>query len=298
VRRAFIGGAGRVNRRIIKLNEDYADKPLQRRVFLQRLTALAGSSAAAMALLPMLGSSDARAAVDPADPRIQSETISYPGATGLVRALLVRPQGVEGRLPAVIVIHDDRGLTRHIEDVTRRMALEGFVALAPDLLSPLGGTPGNERRARDRFARLSRLQTIANGVAAMVYLKRRSDVSGKVGATGFGWGGGIVNQLAVNSPDVTAAAPFYGEQPEAPDVPRIRAKMLLHYAGKDERINAGIAAFEAALEVSNILFVKYQYENTQHAFHDDTAGVRYNKAAAELAWKRTIEFLKESLKSA
>jgi carboxymethylenebutenolidase len=287
-----------VNRRIINLNDDYAGKPLQRRVFLRHLAVLAGSSAVVMVLLPMLDSQYAQAAIDPADPRIQSETVSYPGATGLVRALLVRPQGVEGRLPAVVVIHDDRGLTKHIEDVTRRMALEGFVALAPDLLSPLGGTPSNADRARARFTRLSRLQAIANGVAAVVYLRGRSDVSGKVGATGFGWGGGIVNQLAVNSPDVTAAVPFYGEQPEAPDVPRIRAKMLLHYAGKDERINAGIPAFEAALEVSHIPFVKYQYENTQHAFHDDTAGRRYNKAAAELAWKRTIEFLKESLKSA
>lgn len=287
-----------MDRRIIKLNEDCTDKPLDRRVFLRRLAVLAGSSAAAMALPPILDRSNAQAAVDPADARIQSEIISYPGATGLVRALLVQPKGIAGKLPAVIVVHDDLGLTRHIEDVTRRLALEGFVALAPDWLSPLGGTPSNAERARARVGRLSRLQAIANGMAALVYLKGRSDVSGKVGAMGFGWGGGIVNQLAVNAPDLTAAVPFYGDQPEAADVPRIRAKMMLHYAGIDDRINAGIPAFEAALEVSNITFVKHQYDKTQHGFHDDSARVRYNKAAAELAWQRSIEFLKDTLKGA
>ena len=287
-----------MDQRIIDVYDDGTHKPLVRRVFLRRLAVLAGSSAATMVLLPMLDGHDAQAAVDSADARIQSETISYPGATGLVRALLVRPQGGAGRLPAVIVIHENLGLTKHIEDVTRRVALAGFVALAPDLFSPLGGTPANERRARDRFTHLNRLQAVANAVGAVVYLRGRDDVTGKVGATGFGWGGGIVNQVAVNSPEVTAAASFYGEQPEAPDVPRIRAKMMLHYASNDERINAGIPAFEAALEVSNISFVKYQYENTQHAFHNDTARASYNRAAAALAWKRTIEFLRESLKSA
>ena len=284
-----------MDQRIIALYDEYTHKPLPRRVFLQRLAVLAGSSAAAMALLPLLYSHYAQAAVDPADPRILSETVNYPAATGPVRALLVQPKDGANH-PAVIVIHENRGLTPHIQDVTRRMALEGFVALAPDLLSPLGGTPVNEDQARERFTRLNRLQTIANSVAAVAYLKGRSDVTGKVGATGFCWGGGIVNQLAVNSPDLSAAVPFYGDQPEAADVPRIRAKMMLHYAGIDDRINAGIPAFEAALEVSKISYVMYQYEKTQHAFHNDTAGVRYNKAAAELAWKRTIEFFKETLK--
>lgn len=261
------------------------------------MAVLAGSGATAMALLSLTGGGDAQAAVDPADPRIQSEVVNYPALTGLIRALLVRPKDT-ARYPAVVLVHENLGLTRHIEDVARRMALAGFVVLAPDLLTPLGGTPAKADRARDRLARLNRLQAVGNAVAAVVWLKGRDDVAGRIGAAGFDWGGGIVNQMAVNSPDVAAAVSFYGEPPEAADVPRIRAKMMLHYADIDDRINAGIPAFEAALEVSNIAFVQYQYGKTQHGFHNDTVRARYNKAAAELAWQRTVKFLRETLKGA
>ena len=268
---------------------------MRRRGFLRRLVVLAGVSTTAMTLAPLLIARDAHAAVDPADPRIHSEVVNYPALTGLVRALLVRPKDTT-RYPAVVVVHENLGLTRHIEDVARRMALEGFVVLAPDLLTPLGGTPAKADRARDRLARLNPLQAVANAVAAVVWLKGRDDVAGRIGAAGFDWGGGIVNQMAVNSPDLTAAVAFYGEQPETADVPRIRAKMMLHYATVDDRINAGIPAFEAALEVSNISFVKHQYDKTQHGFHNDSAGMRYNRDAAALAWRRTIQFFNENLK--
>ncbi len=286
-----------MDQRIIDLYDEYTHAPLERRVFIKRLTALAGSTAGAMALLPLLESNYAFAAtVPPNDARIEASHVTYAGASGAIRAYLARPKGV-ARLPAVVVIHENRGLTPHIEDVARRAAIEGFVALAPDMLSPFGGAPADEDAARQLFTKVDPATALADLVAGVSYLRARADASGKIGCIGFCWGGGMANALAVNVPDLAAAVPFYGIQPAAADVPRIKAKLLLHYAGKDDRINAGIAAYEAALQAAGASYTKHVYAGTQHAFHNDTAGERYNKDAAELAWRRTLEFLHATLGS-
>jgi carboxymethylenebutenolidase len=200
-----------------------------------------------------------------------------------------------GPFPAVIVVHENRGLNAHIKDVTRRMALEGFVALAPDYLSDLGGTPANEDDARGMFQQLTPEDVAANGVATIAYLKTVPKSTGKVGAIGFCWGGGTVNNLAVASPELLAAVPYYGGQPTAEDVAKIEGKIMAHYGGLDERINAGIPAFEEALKGAGIDYQIFVYEAENHAFNNDTSAARYYKAAADLAWSRTIEFFKQTL---
>ena len=286
-----------MDQRIIDLYDEYTHAPLERRVFIKRLTALAGSTAGAMAALPLLESNHAFAAtVPPNDARIEASHVTYPGASAPIRAYLARPKGT-AKLPAVVVIHENRGLTPHIEDVARRAALEGFVALAPDLLSPFGGAHADEDAARQLFAKVNPATALADLVAGVSYLKARADASGKIGCIGFCWGGGMANNLAVSVPELAAAVPFYGIQPAAADVPKIRAKLLLHYASNDDRINAGVPAYEAALKAAGLSYTKHVYEGTQHAFHNDTAGARYNTEAAELAWRRTVEFLNATLKS-
>jgi carboxymethylenebutenolidase len=209
---------------------------------------------------------------------------------------LVRPAALAGRLPTVIVIHENRGLNAHIRDVARRVALEGFVVLAPDYLSPLGGTPVDEEKAREMFSQLDPAQTVANGVATVEFLKAHEFGTGKVGAMGFCWGGGTVNTLATAAPDLAAGVAYYGAQPKDPAaIAKIRAALLLHYAGQDERINAGIDAYKAALEAAGKDFTVYVYDGAQHAFNNDTSAARYNKEAADLAWGRTIAFFKEKL---
>jgi carboxymethylenebutenolidase len=195
------------------------------------------------------------------------------------------------------VIHENRGLQPHIKDVARRMALEGFVALAPDALSPLGGTPEKPEEAGPMFQKLDYEVTKKDFSAAVAYLKTNPLTTGKVGCTGFCWGGAMTNHVAVNAPELDAAVPYYGGQPKAEDVPKIKAPLLLHYAGNDERINAGIPAFEAALKEAKIEYQLYMYEGAAHAFNNDSNPERYNKEAADLAWKRTIEFFKEKLKA-
>jgi carboxymethylenebutenolidase len=286
-----------MDQRIIDLYDEYTHAPLERRVFIKRLTALAGSAAAAMAVLPLLECNYAFAAtVPPDDARIEASHIAYPGASGPIRAYLARPKG-RAKLPAVVVIHENRGLTPHIEDVARRVAVEGLVALAPDMLSPFGGTPADDDAARQLFTKVKPGTAVVDLVAGVTYLRGRADATGKIGCVGFCWGGGMANNLAVHVPDLAAAVAFYGIQPAATDVPKIGAKLLLHYAGIDDRVNAGIPAYEAALKSAGVSYTKYVYEGTQHAFHNDTAGDRYNKEAAELAWRRTIEFLHAELKS-
>jgi carboxymethylenebutenolidase len=286
-----------MDRRIIELYDDYTHRPLARRVFLERLAVLAGGSAAAYALLPLLENNYARGAlVAPADSRLASAMVTYRGASGEVRSYAATPKAGAPKRAGVIVIHENRGLNPYIQDVARRVALEGFTALAPDALSPFGGTPPNEDDARAAFARIDRDQTVRDFVAAVAYLKGRPDAAGPVGATGFCWGGGMVNLLAVNAPDLAAAVPFYGLVPPAADVPRIKARLQLHYAANDPRINAGIPEFEAALKAAGVSYEKFTYEGTEHAFHNDTAGARYNQAAAELAWSRTIAFFKANLR--
>jgi carboxymethylenebutenolidase len=286
-----------MNRQIIDLYDEYTHATLDRRVFLARLAKLAGSTAAALALIPMLESKQAQAAlVPPNDARLEAETVLYPGSAGSVRAYLARPKGGM-KLPAVIVIHENRGLNAHIADVTRRVALEGFLALAPDLLSPSGGTPANEDVARELIGKLDAGHTVQNVVAAMQFLSKHSLGNGKVGAIGFCWGGAIAGELAVNAPDLDAAVVYYGRQPQAADVPKIKAPLLLHYAGLDTRINEGIPAFEDALKRANKTYTLHVYEGANHAFNNDTSEARYNKHAAEQAWISTVEFLKEYLKS-
>jgi carboxymethylenebutenolidase len=230
------------------------------------------------------------------DPRLHTETVLYPGETGDMRAYWARPKGKE-ELPGVIVIHENRGLNAHIRDVTRRMALEGFLAVAPDALSPMGGTPENPDEVSSKFRELSGQDTIKNFVAAVKYLKTHPLSTGKVGCTGFCWGGGMTNQVAVHSADLSAAVPYYGSQPAVEDVSKIKAPLLLHYAGLDERINKGIPAFEEALKRAKIDYKIYIYEGAQHAFNNDTNASRYHKEAAELAWKRTITFFNERLRT-
>jgi carboxymethylenebutenolidase len=282
---------------IMDLYEKFVRGALSRREFLGKLALLAGGVAAANSILSSLDGSRVMAAVvPPDDARLQTEYIHYPGKTGEVRAQLARPRG-EGKYPAVIVIHENRGLQPQIEDVGRRVALEGFLALAPDALSPLGGTPDDEDKARDLMRQLDGPATIANYVAAVQYLKTHPQSTGKVGCMGFCWGGGMTNQVAVRSTDLAAAVPFYGRQPAEEEVPQIKAALLLHYAGDDRRINEGIPAFEAALKKAGVEYRLYMYEGAGHAFFNDSRPERYHAEAARLAWERTIAFFKEKLKS-
>lgn len=285
-----------MDQKIIDLYDEYTHELLDRREFLRRLSVLAGSTAAAIALLPLLENNNAKAEVVPKDdPRLYTEHMKYPGATGEVLAYLARPKGDE-KIPGVVVIHENRGLVPHIEDVTRRVALEGFLAIAPDALTPLGGTPEDPEKAPSLIQKLDSQSTIQNYLAAVKYLKTHPVSTGKIGAIGFCWGGGMANQVAVNSPDVLAVVPYYGRQPASEDVPKIKASLLLHYAGLDEGINKGIPAYEEALKKASIDYKMYMYEGANHAFNNDTNPARYNKEAAQLAWKRTISFLKEKLK--
>lgn len=285
-----------ITQAMIDAYDEYTHLTLDRRGFMEKLTRLAGSGAAAAAIAPMLAANSARAAiVAEDDARLKAEDISYPGGEGEMKGYLVRPADNDGKLGAVIVIHENRGLNEHIRDVARRIALEGFMALAPDFLSPLGGTPEDEDRAREMFGELDAGQTIANGVATVAYLNGHEGGNGKVGAVGFCWGGGAVNDLAVNAPDLAAGVAYYGRQAKAEDVAKIKAPLLLHYAGQDERINAGIEAYKAALEAAGKEFTIYIYDGAQHAFNNDTSEARYNKQAADLAWGRTIDFFKEKL---
>lgn len=287
-----------ITQAMIDAYDEYTHLTLDRRDFMEKLTRLAGSGAAAAAIAPMLAANSAQAAiVAENDARVKGEDITYPGSRGEMKGYLARPAEAGGKLGSVIVIHENRGLNPHIRDVARRIALEGFIALAPDFLSPLGGTPPDEDKARDMFNQLAPEQAIADGVATVGYLKKIDGGNGKVGVVGFCWGGGLVNDLAVNAPDLNAAVAYYGRQPKSGDVAKIKAPLLLHYAGKDERINAGIEAYKAALQAGGKEFTIHVYDGAQHAFNNDTSAARYDKAAADLAWQRTIAFLKEKLAS-
>jgi len=285
-----------MNQTVIDLYDEYLQAHLNRRDFFKRLTVLAGSVAAANALLLLVENSQARAGiVSKDDPRLESTDIAYPGATGPVKGYLVKPKGASN-LPAVVIIHENRGLNDHIKDVTRRVALEGYLALGPDALSPAGGTPDDPDKARDLIGKLDDKATQQNFVAAVKFLKTHPLSTGKVGVIGFCWGGRMANLVAVNAPELTAAVPYYGRQPAAADVPKIKASLLLHYAGLDKNINKGIPDYEAALKKAGVDYKLYMYEDAKHAFNNDTNPPRYHKEAAELAWKRTMAFLSEKLK--
>ncbi|MFQ6181878.1 dienelactone hydrolase family protein [Sinorhizobium meliloti] len=285
-----------ITQAMIDAYDEYTHLTLDRRRFMERLTALAGTAAAAAAIAPMLAADSAKAEmIAETDERIKGEDITYPGADGEMKGYLVRPADASGKLPAVIVIHENRGLNPHIRDVARRMALEGFVALAPDFLSPDGGTPADEDKAREMISALDATETNENAVATVSFLKGHAESTGNVGAIGFCWGGGLVNRLAVNAPDLKAGVAYYGAQAKAEDVPKIKAALLLHYAGLDERINAGIEAYRKALTENGKDVTIHVYEGANHAFNNDTSAARYNKEAADLAWQRTVEFLKTKL---
>ena len=284
-----------MDQRIISLYDRFTHGGMNRRDFLDQLTTIAGGAAAATAALTALQNNYAHAQiVADDDKRLRMEPTSFPAGAGKIDGYLARPADSVKR-PAVIVIHENRGLNPHIKDVTRRMALAGFVAFAPDYLTPLGGTPADEDKAREMFPQLKPAEVVANSRSVFAGLKGREDVTGKIGAIGFCWGGGQVNALAVAEPELGAGVPYYGVQPKAEDAPNIKAPLLLQYAGIDERINAGIAAYEAALKQHGKTYELHIYEGVNHAFNNDTGGARYNKAAADLAWGRTIAFLKKHL---
>lgn len=282
-----------MDQHIINLYDEYTHKPLSRNEFMKRLVALTGSVAAANAILPLIEVNPVHAAVT-SDEHLFTETIRYPGVQGEMQAYVARPLAVK-KYPVVIVIHENRGLNTHIEDVTRRAAQAGFLAIAPNALAPLGGTPENEDEARQKFTQLKQEDSIQNFIRVVDYISTRKDATDKIGCVGFCWGGAMANTLAVSIPSLKAAVAFYGRPPESKDVPKIKAAVQLHYASLDERVNAGIAAYEAALKENKVHYELYMYEQVNHAFHNDTAPTRYNEAAAKLAWKRTIEFFNTHL---
>ena len=285
-----------MDQRIINLFDEYTHKPLSREEFLKKLVKVTGSIAAALAVLPMLEVNYANAeTIQQHDERIVTEKISYPVEEGDMKAYVAKPKKT-GKYPAVMVIHENRGLNPHIEDVTRRLALEGFLAFAPDALSLLGGTPTDADQARDLFSKLDAAKNLKNFIKGFEYLKTRNDCDRNFGCIGFCWGGALANQLAVNVPELKVAVPFYGRQPETSDVLKIKAFVQLHYGGLDERINAGIPAYEEALKKAKVRYEVFIYEGTQHAFHNDTAPTRYNEVAAKLAWSRAIDLFKKELK--
>ncbi len=277
------------------LYKDYRKGHLNRRMFLKRLAVITGSSAAALALLPALEGNGLNAAEGKENEALVTGFINYPASTGEMRAFLARPKKGK-KFPAVIVIHENRGLVPHIQDVTRRMAEEGFLALAPDALSPVGGTPEDVSNVGALFKQLDGEQTTKNFVAAVKYLKTHPNSNGKVGCTGFCWGGAMTNNVAVNVPDLDAAVPYYGRQPAPADVEKIKAPLMAHYAGNDPGINAGIPAFEEALKKAGKEYQIFMYEGASHAFNNDSNPERYNEQAAKLAWGRTVGFFKEKLK--
>ena len=281
-----------MDQRIIQLFDEYTHGGMNRRSFIDRLATLAGGAAAASALLPLLENNYAHAQVIPeGDPRIAAETVQVPGVQGLT-GYLVKPKA-GGKLPTVLVIHENRGLNPHIKDVTRRVATEGFVALGLDYLGPIGGTPADEDKARDMIGTLKQPDVVASGRAAVAFLKGQGN--GKVGAVGFCWGGLAVNNLAVAEPNLDAGVAYYGRQPPADQVASIKAPLMLHYAGLDEPVNAGIPAYEAALKAAGKTYELHMYQGANHAFNNDTNAARYNKEAADLAWSRTIAFFRKHL---
>ena len=289
--------APKITQEMINLYDEYTHITLDRRAYMRKLTALVGTTAAASTVTDMIAGNKAAAQIVKSDDkRIKGEMVKFPGEGGEMGGYLCMPAGATGKLPTVIVIHENRGRTGHIQDVTRRMALEGFLAFGPDFLHPYGGAPADEDKGRELHAKMDRPRAVGNGLAAIKYLASHASSNGKFGCTGFCWGGGMSNSLAVAAGgDLLAAAPYYGAQPAAPDVPKIKARLMLHYAQNDDGINKGIPAYEAALKAAGTKFELFTYEGTQHAFNNDGSAARYNKAAADLAWSRTVEMFKKDL---
>ncbi|TBH71080.1 dienelactone hydrolase family protein [Aquirufa nivalisilvae] len=286
-----------MDQKIINLFDEYTHKPLKREVFLAKLSKLTGGTAAALAILPLLEGNYAMAnQVSVQDADLLMEDVSYPSKNCTMKGYLVQPKLSKGKLGAVLVIHENRGLTPHIKDVTRRIAKAGYIALGIDALSPFGGTPVNEDEGRALFAKLDAVQNLENIKSGLDYLRGLKNSNKKTGVVGFCWGGGMVNSMAVMDPELTAAVAYYGRQAEVADVPKIKAKLMLQYAGLDERINAGIPAFEEALKANKKDYQIFVYEGAQHAFNNDSSPARYNAEVAKLAWTRTMGLFDQTLK--
>jgi carboxymethylenebutenolidase len=287
-----------IKQEVFDLYDDYAHNRIERREFMQKLSAYAvgGISVTALSsfLMPAYASS---IQVQADDPRLKSEYIYYesPKGDGKMKALLSMPVDANKKLGGIVIVHENRGLNPYIEDVARRAALAGFITIAPDALTPLGGYPGNDDQGRDMQSKLDRNKILEDFIAAYEYLKGNKDCNGKIGVVGFCFGGWVANMMAVRIADLSAAVPFYGGQPAAEDVPKINAPLMLQYAGLDERVNAGWPAYETALKENKKVYTVYIYPGVNHGFHNDTTP-RYDKAAAELAWQRTLDFFNEKLK--
>jgi carboxymethylenebutenolidase len=284
---------------LLILFDAYVHGALDRRGFLDKAAKYAvGGVTAAMLLDQLSPQFVAAQQITPDDKRIKTEYLEYPSpqGSGTMRGYLARPANATGKLPAVLVVHENRGLNPHIEDIARRLAVDNFTAFAPDALFPLGGYPGSEEKARELFPKLDQAKIREDFVAAVGYLKTRPDSTGRVGAVGFCYGGGICNMLATRVPELNGAVPFYGSAPNVEDVPKIKSPLLIHYAGTDERINAAWPAYEAALKAAKVPHEAFVYEGTQHGFNNDTTP-RFDKAAAALAWKRTLEFFNKNLRT-
>ena len=286
-----------MNQKIINLFDEYTHAPLTREDFLSRLAKLAGGTAAAMAILPALEGKYAFAnKVSEQDEDLKIEDISYPSKNCTMKGYLVMPKNAKGKLGTVLVIHENRGLTPHIKDVTRRIAKAGYIALGIDALSPFGGTPANEDEGRALFPKLDAKQNVENLISGFGYLNELKNSNKKTACVGFCWGGGMVNDIAVNYPELDGGVAYYGRQAAAADVPKIKAKLLLQYGGLDERVNAGIPAYEEALTANKIDYKVYVYEGAQHAFNNDSSPARYNPEVAKLAWERTLALFADVLK--
>ncbi len=287
-----------IKQEVFDLYDDYAHSRIDRRDFMQQLStyAVGGVTVASLSsfLMP-----DYKGAIqiEANDPRLKSEFITYqsPKGGGEMKALLSKPVDAKGKLGGIVVVHENRGLNPHIEDVARRAALAGFISLAPDMLTPLGGYPGTDDQGRELQSKRDRNEMLTDFIAAYDYLKAHPDCNGKVGVVGFCFGGWIANMMAVHIPDLTASVPFYGGQPATEDVPKINAPLLLHYGELDTRVNEGWPAYEAALKTNKKEYTAYIYPKANHGFNNDTTP-RYDKAAADLSWQRTIDFFNQKLK--
>ncbi len=282
---------------VLRLFDQYVHGVIDRRGFLERAAKFAVAGTSAVALLEALSPKFAQAQqVSPTEPRLQTQYVELPSPQGYgkVRGYLVKPAKFKGKLPAVLVVHENRGLNPHIEDITRRLALENYVAFAPDALFPLGGYPGDEDKARELFGKLDQTKTREDFVAAAQYLKRLPETNRQLGTVGFCYGGGIAHFLATRLPDLDAAVPFYGSPPAAEEAVKVKAPLLVQLAETDERINTAWPAYEAALKAAKVKFEVYTYAGTQHGFNNDTTP-RYDQKAAQLAWKRTLDWFKKYL---
>jgi carboxymethylenebutenolidase len=286
-----------IKQEVFDLYDDYAHNRIDRRLFLDKLSTYAVGGITVASLLGFISPNYHTIQIEAQDPRLKSEYINYDSTKGggSIRGLLSRQAETKGKLPGVIVVHENRGLNPYIEDVGRRAALAGFVSLAPDALTPLGGYPGNDDEGRTLQSKRDRNEMLEDFIAAYQHLKAHPECSGKVGVVGFCFGGWISNMMAVRVPDLSAAVPFYGGQPSAADVPKINAPLLLHYAGLDTRVNEGWPAYEKALKENSKEYIAHIYPDVNHGFHNDSTP-RFNKEAADLAWNRTVEFFNTKLK--